>query len=342
MMQTGGATELTPKAGAARDGSGALDVSVVIVNWNTRDLLRDCLRSVKEQTRSSCEVFVIDNASSDGSPQMVAGEFPWVRLMANQTNRGFAAANNQGLTLAGGRFVLLLNPDTVILDGAIDRCIAFMDSRHDISCLGCQVLENESTIQRTCFRFPNLLDEVVGSLGVDRLLPHSRLLGGPWMPWWDRRSEREVDVVSGMFMLVRREVLERVGVLDEAYFVYGEEADWCYQMHLRGLKRYFWPECRILHLDGGGKSTSQRSVAMYVQLQRSQLAFYRKNYGLLAEILLRLSYVARMAPRTASGAIRWAMGQRDTGSRIMRQSLAAMRMNLSEPAPRTPLAKGTR
>ncbi len=325
-----------------RGSPSDIDVSVIIVNWNTSELLRGCLESIRAQTTARFEVVVIDNASSDGSAAMVARDFPWAALLANPANRGFAAANNQGLRLAQGRFVLLLNPDTVILDHAIDRCIGHMDSRPEVACLGCQVWEDSETIQRTCFRFPNLLDDLVSSLGIDGLFPASHLLGGPWMPWWDRRSGREVDVVSGMFMLVRREVLERIGLLDEAFFVYGEEADWCFQMHRGGLKRIFWPGAKILHLDGGGKSTSQRSVAMYVQLQRSQLAFFRKNYGRAAEMMLRGSYLVRMSVRALLGAGRFAVGQRERGAKVFRQSLAAIRLNLIEAAPRTRLAAGVR
>ncbi len=149
------------------------------------------------------------------------------------------------------------------------------------------------------------------------------------MPWWDRRSAMDVDVVSGMFMLARREVLDRVGFLDEAYFVYGEEADWCYRMSRAGLKRHFWPGARILHLEGGGKSTSQRSVAMYVQMQRSLLIFFRKNYGLASELMLRLSYIPRMVVRLLGGTARMAMGKL-SGKRICQQSVAALALHAGE------------
>ncbi|MFO0829766.1 MAG: glycosyltransferase family 2 protein [Phycisphaerales bacterium] len=333
-------TKPAAATGDVRGGDDAIAVSVVIVNWNTKDLLRDCVASIARETKRSHEAIVVDNASSDGSGAMLASEFPWVRRIENQSNRGFAAANNQGIAVARGQYVLLLNPDTVVLDGAIDRCLDLMAARSDIACLGCQVWEDERTIQRTCFKFPTLLDDLLGSLHSDRLFPNSDWLGGPWLPSWDRRSEREVDVVSGMFMLVRRDVVERVGLLDEAYFVYGEETDWCYRMHQLGLKRSFWPGARILHLDGGGKSTSQRSVAMYVQLQRSLLIFFRKYYGVVWELLLRGAYVARMVPRALGGLTRWLIGQRAAGSRVLAQSLAAMRLHLTESVARHTRPRG--
>jgi GT2 family glycosyltransferase len=273
-------------------GDDEFDVSVVIVSWNTRDILRGCLRSVFEQTQNaSFKVVVVDNNSHDGSSDMVRREFPQVTLIANAQNRGFAAACNQGMLAASGRYSLLLNPDTVVLDDAISRCINYADLHTDIGVVGCQVLEGEDRITPTGFSFPSPLNIFLALSGLSRLFPRSRLFGRPELSWWDRHSERDVDVVTGMFMLVRREAIAQVGLMDEAYFVYSEEADWCYRFSQAGWRRVFTPSARIVHLDGGAKSTSQASKKMFVQLQKSTMIYHRKNLGLGAWWLAKLIYI---------------------------------------------------
>ena len=269
-----------------------LDVSVVIVSWNTREILRGCLRSVFDQTQSvSFEVFVIDNNSHDGSAEMVRADFPTVKLIANAQNRGFAAACNQGLRASSARYILLLNPDTLVLDDAISRCVRYADINIGVGVVGCQVLENEDRITPTGFSFPSPLNVFLALSGLSRAFPRSRFFGRPELSWWDRHSERDVDVVTGMFMLVRREAIAQVGLMDEAYFVYSEEADWCYRFSQAGWRRVFTPSARIVHLDGGAKSTSQASKKMFVQLQKSTMIYHRKNLGLGAWWLAKLIYI---------------------------------------------------
>ncbi|MCC6360773.1 MAG: glycosyltransferase family 2 protein [Phycisphaerales bacterium] len=275
-------------------------VSIIVVSYNTRELTLACLRSVFEQTFDTpFELLVVDNASTDGSAAAISAEFPQVALIANQANRGFAAANNQGLSRSCGRYLLLLNPDTLIEDRAIDRMVGFMEKNPDIGCSGCQVFEDAITIQRTCFRFPSAVHLWLDATGLSKSFPRSSWFGRYWYGDWDRRSARDVDVVSGMFMLLRREVYDAIGPLDEAYFVYGEEADWCFQMHRRGIRRVFTPIARIIHRDGGGKSTKLASRRMYVQMQKSLLIFLRKNRGVLswagAKLILCIANLGRWA-----------------------------------------------
>jgi GT2 family glycosyltransferase len=275
-----------------------MDVSVVIVSWNTRDILRGCLRSVFEQTKeASFEVFVVDNSSRDGSAAMVRAEFPTVKLIENAQNRGFAAANNQALRLASGRYMLLLNPDTLILDDAISRCVQYADLHSDVGVVGCQVLENENCISNTGFTFPTPWNVFLALSGLSRAFPRSRLFGRPEMSWWKRDSEEDVDVIAGMFMLVRREAIAQVGLLDEAYFVYSEETDWCYRFARAGWRRVFIPSAQVLHLDGGRKSTSQVSTKMFVQMQKSSMIYHRKNLGFTAWALVKGIYIASNAVR---------------------------------------------
>jgi GT2 family glycosyltransferase len=305
-----------------------VEVSIVIVNWNAKQLLRGCLCSIALQTRITHEIIVVDNASSDGSADMVRSEFPNVALIANSDNKGFASANNQGIAIAQGRYVLLLNPDTLILDGAIDKTVTFADARPGIGCVGCQVLEDEHTIQPTCFGFPSPLNTLLAVSQLATLFPRSRIFGRQWMGWWNRTTEREVDVVSGMYMLIPRAVIEDIGPMDDDYFVYAEEADWCYRMARRGYARVFTPCARIIHRGGGGQSTRLMSVRMYVQLQKSVLIYHRKNLGFAAwavsKTLLAVAMVGRVAIMSAAAGL----GGGERAAAKSAQSRAALRYHL--------------
>ncbi len=311
-----------------RGASSAVDVSVVVVSWNTRAHLRACLASVFRETRDvSFEVVVVDNASADGSAAMVRAEFPSATLVANAENRGFAAANNQAFRLARGRYVLLLNPDVVVLDGAIGAAVRAADADRTIGALGCQVLARAGEVQQTCFRFPSAFGLFLLATGLHRILPKSWFGGGPQMRSFDRRSARDVDVVSGMFLLARREAVESVGPMDESYFVYAEEADWCFRMRRAGWRCKFTPAARVLHADGGGKSTAQADVQMHVQLQKSLLTFLRKNRG-------RASFFAAKAVLLAAASIRWcvwgpAAVAGGPARRKARRAAAALRFHLT-------------
>jgi len=253
-----------------------MDVSVIIVNWNTRDILRDCLQSIFEETRDiTYEVIVIDNASSDGSVEMVAAEFPQVQLIANRANRGFASANNQGLAVAGGRYVLLLNSDTVVLANAIAKAARFADSHPDAAAVGCRVLNPDRTLQRTCFMFPSILNIVLSITYLYKMFPGSEFFGREKMSAWQRDDVREVEVVTGCFMLVRKEAIQQAGLMDEGYFMYAEEADWCWRFKRAGWRNLFTPEAQIIHL--GGQSSKQVASKMTLQLRASILRFFRKN-----------------------------------------------------------------
>ena len=253
-----------------------MDVSVIIVNWNTESFLRDCLRSVFEATRGiQFEVIVIDNASSDGSVGLVEKEFPQARLVKNSDNRGFAAANNQGMALARGRYVLLLNSDTVVLDDAIGATVRFGDAHPDTAVVGCRVLNADRSLQPTCFMYPSVLNMVLSSSYLYKVFPKSRFFGRERMTWWDRADTRDVDVVTGCYMLVRREAINQVGRMDESFHMYGEETDWCYRFKEAGWRVVFAPEGEIVHF--GGASSGQVKEKMALQLKGSILLFLKKH-----------------------------------------------------------------
>lgn len=302
-----------------------MDVSVLIVNWNTREILRDCLKSLYEQTRGlTFEVIVIDNASEDGSPQMVKEAFKEVILVENSTNRGFAAANNQGMAMAKGRYVLLLNSDTVVLDNAIAKTVVFADAHPEGAVVGCRILNPDKTLQTSCFLFPSLLNLLLSATYIYKVFPQSRFFGRENMTWWARDDEREVDVVTGCFMLVRREAIEQVGVMDEQFFMYGEETDWCFRFKNAGWKCLFSPSGSIIHIHGA--SSKIRRHAMMLQCRASILLFFRKHRGFLSYRLACLVIAFDACLRIPYWFVKWVLSGKWRGEEraLMRTCWSAM------------------
>jgi len=261
-----------------------LDVSIIIVNWNTRNLVSDCLRSIYDHTCNiGFEIILIDNHSTDDSAEMIKNKFPQAALIENPSNYGFATANNQGMTVANGRYILLLNSDTIVLDHAVDKATVFADSHPEAAVVGCRILNPDMTLQPSCFMFPSILNMVLSATYLYKLFPKSRFFGREQMTWWDRADVQEVDVVTGCFMLVRREAIEQVGMLDERFFMYGEETDWCYRFKEAGWKVIFAPVGEIIHL--GGASSKQTSSEMTLQLFGSILLFLKKHKSRLTYTL---------------------------------------------------------
>ncbi|HUV41736.1 MAG TPA: glycosyltransferase family 2 protein [Sedimentisphaerales bacterium] len=255
-----------------------MDVSIIIVNWNTRDILKDCLNSIYRHTDGiGFEVIVVDNGSEDGSCGMVKDYFPNVVLIENPQNRGFAAANNQAMRIARGRNVLLLNSDTLVLDGAIVKTVAFADANPAAAVVGCRVLDRNGTVQQSCFMFPSITNLILAVTYLYKLFPRSRFFARERMGWWDGNDVRQVDAVAGCFMLVARRAIEQTGMMDERFFMYGEETDWCYRFKQAGWKVMFTPDGEIIHL--GAQSTRKSEAEMLIELRMSILKFFEKHRG---------------------------------------------------------------
>ena len=243
---------------------------MIVVSWNTRDELRACLESVLSGLRLiSGEIVVVDNASADGSAEMVEGSFPQVHLVRNAQNLGFAAGCNIGLDAASGRYVLLLNPDTIVLDDVLAATVRYLDEHPEVGALGCRVRNADGTPQSTCFRDPSVTNTFLGLTGLAKL-PWPRTLGRERMTHWLRDSERDVDVVTGCYLATRREVINDVGPLDSRYFFCGEESDWCRRMRMNGWAVRFAPIGDIIHLDGvaGAKISERRDLLLTAGLVR--------------------------------------------------------------------------
>jgi GT2 family glycosyltransferase/peptidoglycan/xylan/chitin deacetylase (PgdA/CDA1 family) len=269
-----------------------MDVSIVIPNWNTKELTCECISSIcRETTAVSYEIIIVDNGSADGSVEVIKSRFPDVRIVVNKINRGFAAACNQGMLAGKGRYVLLLNSDILILDSAIDKTVRYADSQPQAAVVGCQVRNDDYGVSKTCFRFPSVLDLIFRTFGFSKIFKNSRLFGRERMQWWARDTEEEVEVVTGMFMLARRCAIDEVGLMDEDYFFYCEEVDWCYRFRKAGWKVKFWPGASIIHVGGGNQSSRKIPVKAFVQEQKSVLTFFRKQRGLISYVIARIIFV---------------------------------------------------
>jgi len=282
-----------------------MHLSIIIVNWNTRDLLAACLESVHRDVETlagwNVETFVVDNASSDGSPQMVRERFPWVRLIENGENLGFAAANNQALRQARGRYALLLNSDTEVQPGALAALVEFMAAHPQAGAVGAWLLNADGSLQPSCHPMLTPGREFWRLIFLDRLWPWATYPLGRW----DLAAPQKVEVIKGACLLLRREALAQVGLLDEAYFMYTEEVDLCYRLAEAGWELWWLPAAQVIHREA--QSTRQAAAEMYVQLYRSKVHFYRKFGGERRagrfKWLLRLAYGPRLAVAAVGGLV---------------------------------------
>jgi len=285
----------------------SLHLTVSIVNYNTRDLLKDCLKSVYESIRGiKFEVIVVDNNSSDDSLEMIKKEFPWVTLIENGGNVGFAKANNQALNRGKGRFFLLLNSDTVLLPNSVNKMVNFMDRHPKVGAVGCRLVFPDGTPQPYISKFLNLASALwtvfLGFFNVKALVRSPK-----WKKWLakyfgsivgktinlylsyyleDGKTVQEVDRVSGACMLVRGETIKDVGLLDENFFMYGEDTDWCFRMRQRSWKIYVLPEAKVVHYVG--QSPGETFTSTSPERYKSTCYFFKKYYGKKGLILLRI------------------------------------------------------
>lgn len=256
------------------------DLSIVILSYNTVDLLRDCIKSVYETTKNiDYEVWVVDNQSKDGSADMVEREFPNVKLIRNSINGGFSQGNNLAIKecLPHSRYVLILNPDTVVHDGTLEECVKFLDKREDVGCLGCKVVLASGKLDKACKRgFPSPWNSLSYFLHLDRLFPGSKKFGGYNATYIHEDEESEIECLVGAFMMLRKETIEKVGMLDDTFFMYGEDIDWCYRVMEGGYKNYYYPKVSITHYKG--ESSKKQSTRMIGEFHKSMLIFYDKHY----------------------------------------------------------------
>jgi GT2 family glycosyltransferase len=278
--------------------SSQVIVSIIIVSWNTRDYLNQCLESLTPAVcRHPMEIIVVDNASSDGSPELVESRFPRVRLIRNQVNLGFAKANNLGTAASSGRYVCLINSDVKVLPDCISRLVDYSEQHPDVGMAGPRIIGADGKLQRSCRGFPTLWNMLCRALALDTIFPRRKWLTGYSLSYWSQDCIRQVDILTGCFWLIRRETLARVGLLDESFFMYGEDMDWCKRFRLGGSKVVFVPLAEAIHY--GGASSSNSPIRFYIEKQRADLQYWKKHHSRVATACFFLISCLHLLLRTA-------------------------------------------
>lgn len=272
-----------------------VDVSICIVSYRARDLLRDCLRSIYGTVDTlSFEIIVVDNYSDDGTLEMLKNEFPDVRLIANDHNTGYTRPNNQAIRESNGRYIMLLNPDTLVKPNAISELVGFLEKRSEVGIVGPKVLNRDGTLQKQCRRSEaRPWDAICYFSGLSRLFPKDKRFAGYLMTYLDEDLTHEAEAVSGSCMMIRREVIEQVGYQDENFFAYQEDTDYCRRTRLAGWKIFYHPQAQIIHYGGEGGSKVQPYRAI-IEWHRSYYHYYRKHFAKDYSIIFSAVYYLGM------------------------------------------------
>lgn len=251
-----------------------IELSIVTISWNVRQDLEICLQSLRDNSDVATEMIVIDNASSDDTLQMLE-KYPEVRLIANPDNRGFAAANNQGLQIARGPWLLLLNPDTIVPPGALRQLLNFAQAHPEAGVIGPRLLNPDGSLQFSCRRFPTITAGMFRHTFLGRLFPQVRSMRDYLMCDWSHDEPREVDWLSGAAMLINRRAYDEIGGLDEGFYWGSEDVDYCYRMHQAGWKVLYTPQPAIVHAIG--RSTNQVQLRTIIRTHRSMQRLFAKH-----------------------------------------------------------------
>lgn len=272
---------------APTDHDATRRLSVLIVSWNAADYLASCLTSLREAAPDCLrEIIVVDNASFDGSPEMVESQFPEVRLVRAPSNLGFARANNLAMGMAVGSEFALVNSDALVHPGCLERLLARLDARPDVGMVGPRVIGGDGHLQRTSRRLPGLWNTLCRALALDTLFRGRRPFNGYEVPHADHDRPHDTAVLSGCFCVVRRQAVQQAGMLDERFFFFGEDIDWCRRLSDAGWKLCYEPEATATHFGGG--STSKAPLRYSVEILRATLQYWRKHHR-------RAGYAACMA-----------------------------------------------
>ena len=300
-----------------------VDLSVVIVNWNVKVLLEKCLRSlcdvpgwrlmppgasVSQDSGRAMEIWVVDNASADGSVDMVREAFPGVGLIANEENIGFTRGNNQGIAQCRGRVVMLLNPDTEVLGSALEVMIGYLDAHPDVGVAGPRMFTPDGSTQPSRRRFPTYGTAFVESTCLQQWFPRHPLLARYYM--WDRFDDQEQDVdwLEGACLLARAEAVRQVGGLDERFFMYSEEMDWCLRIKREGWRIVYLPAARVVHHEA--RSSGQTPAAQQIHFHSSKVAYAAKHFGRLQAEILRLFILAMYVYQMLEEGAKWLVGHK--------------------------------
>ncbi len=293
-----------------------MDLSIIIVSWNVCDLLRRCLQSIDRQQFSvggsssgpSIEIVVVDNASTDGTVEMLRADFPHVRRVVNTENVGFTRANNQALAIAQGRYLFLLNPDTQLFSGALQEMVAHMDAHPQVGMIGPRLVYGDGTLQSSRRRFPTLATAFMESTILQQWFPRNRVLTRYYM--LDTRDDetQRVDWINGSAMFTRRAVYDQVGGLDEQFFMYSEELDWCHRIKANGWQIVYLPTAAVTHYEA--KSSEQVAVQRDIYFHTSKIRYWRKYRGALVAETVRFFLLLMFAFQTLEESCKWLVGHK--------------------------------
>lgn len=282
--------------GTERHSSTPIDLSIIIINHNTRQLLYECLLSLQHGNAGiHFEIIVVDNGSTDGSPEMVAEQFRRAILIRNHSNEGFAKPNNQGLKIAAGRYCMLLNSDTVVKPNAMETLIEFMDKHPEAGACGPRLVFGDGRLQPSCRSFPSLWRHFCDMSGLENLFPKS--IFGNLETRFTYDHDAEVDQPMGAALMMRREVLEQVGYLDERFKIYYNEVDWCRRTSKAGWKIFFVHNAEIIHYGGKTTEITNRSFEQFDEMNRNCLSYYEKHFGGIGLFLYKMMLVIGFSVR---------------------------------------------
>lgn len=272
-----------------------IDLSIIIVNYNVKEFVLNLLQSIQEASKNiNSEIIIVDNASDDGSVELIQDKYPNVKLIANKENVGFGRANNQGMKIAGGKYILLLNPDTIVREDTFEKMILLFNSRDDIGIAGCKVLNPDGTLQLACRRgFPGPWTSFTKIVGLSSLFPNSKTFARYNLTYLDENKSYEVDAVSGSFMMMRREIFELMGGFDSQFFMYGEDLDLCFRTQNAGYKIYYFHETEIIHYKG--ESTRRSSIDETKVFYDAMHLFVQKHFSssFIVESILQVAIFIR-------------------------------------------------
>lgn len=272
-----------------------IDLSIIIVNYNVKEFLLNLLESINHATKDlNLEIIVIDNNSLDGSTQAVSKKYPNVIVIENKENVGFGSANNQGLEIAKGKYLLLINPDTIVKENTLILTIKFLEENPQAGLVGCKVLNPDGSLQLPCRRsFPGPWVSFTKVMGLSKLFPRSKLFAKYNLTYLDENESYEVDAVSGSFMMLSREAYEKVGGFDTDFFMYGEDLDICYRIQKAGFKVYYFSETEIIHYKG--ESTKRSKIDETKIFYNAMHLFVRKHFSssFIVEAILQFGIVLR-------------------------------------------------
>jgi GT2 family glycosyltransferase len=311
----------------AINGSASAPVlSIVIVTWNGKRYAMECLESIyKQPAHVPFEIIVVDNASTDGTPVAIREQFPELRVVENQTNLGFAKANNVGAALSKGKYVALINSDVVVYEGCLDKLLQVMEANSDIGIIGPKMICPDESVGLSVMRLPTMWNTLCAALAVHSVLPDSPRLSGFSVRTDKVRGLENVQVVTGWFWMISRRALDQVGGLDERFFMFGEDIDWCQRFSEAGWRVVFCADAESLHYGGG--SSEKAPDRYYVEMRRANLQYFRKHHGRWGAAGYRVSIALHELARITGYSLSYCLSRANrvnAGSKV-RRSISCLR-----------------